>query len=73
MDLDASISRYLNQWQHCPDKQLATVKPNIACECGQSWPWVNTLGETMEMLEWADEITRRSVSEVSGENQPGLF
>lgn len=73
-DLEASKTRYINQWSHC-GKQLTATSPLIHCECGQSWPWVNTLGETMEMLEWSEDVKLR-VAEVpsSGDaEQPGLF
>lgn len=67
--LEAAKSAYINQWKHC-DKQLTALSPNIVCDCGQSWPWVGTLGSTMEMLEWSEDVTPRAASDTP---QPGLM
>jgi hypothetical protein len=73
MDLEASKSAYINQWMHCQDKQLIAADSHITCGCGKSWSWADTLGATMEMLEWSEEVRLRNAPSVNGAEQPGLF
>lgn len=66
--LEEAISRYLNQWKHC-DRLLHAQDSKIRCECGQSWVWVETLGETMELLAIMEEVTTRTLPSPSSSSQ----
>ena len=73
--LEESKDRYLNQWTHC-GKTLHAQNAKIACDCGQSWDWVDTLGEMMEhltVLEQVTECTPLGKSPNDDTNEPGFF
>ena len=73
VDLEAAISRYINQWSHCSGKMLHAQNGQIVCDCGETWVWRDTLGETMEGLE-TFELTRTAPLAVAVDsNQMGFF
>lgn len=59
--LEEAKDRYLNQWKHC-DRLLHAQDAKIRCECGQTWEWVGTLGETMECLAILEEVVVRNAA-----------
>lgn len=71
-DLEAAKTAYINQWTHC-GRKLSAASAQISCECGHTWPWESTLGETMEWLALMEEVHQPGVEGPPMAEQPKLF